>query len=279
MLCSGSTDRNPEVVISEHARILQIAALRNRVRSQVRRSDPSSRAVWLSHARRVRQGCRENPSRAYPGATAASQETVKPSGDGPLGALLGPVALGPLSNEQCRFDGFDRNPLLAAFKAGQLTFLLVSVHLFFGKETDPDNPSSVDMNRRALETYGVARWCDLRRKSPNAYTQNIIALGDFNLPKVDPGDPIYQALTKRGLRLPAHSTQLGSSLVDDKHYDQIAFFPPGETEDALIRASAVFDWDGAIFKSLWADRGPKAFFEYSRYYVSDHRLLWAELAL
>jgi hypothetical protein len=97
----------------------------------------------------------------------------------------------------------------------------------------------------------VSRWCDLRRKSPNAYTRNIIALGDFNLPKAEPGDAIYEALTKRGLRLPQHSTALGSSVKKDKHYDQIAFFPPGETEEALVQASAVFDWDGPINPSLY----------------------------
>jgi hypothetical protein len=199
---------------------------------------------------------------------------------------VGEIAFAPadaknvkLPGIQQKFDGYDRNPFLAAFKAGPLTFLLVSVHLFFGKEASPDNPSTIDMNRRALETYGVARWCDLRRKSPNAYTRNIIALGDFNLPKAEPGDPIYEALTKRGLRLPQHSTALGSSIKKDKHYDQIAFFPPGETEEALVEASAVFDWDGAIFKTLWQTRGPGAFFEYVRYYISDHRLLWAEMSL
>ena len=199
---------------------------------------------------------------------------------------VGEIAFAPADSKNVKlpgieqkFDGFDRNPFLAAFKAGPLTFLLVSVHLFFGKETSADNPTTIDMNRRALETYGVARWCDLRRKSANAYTANIIALGDFNLPVAEPGDPIFDALTKRGLRLPQHSTALGSSIAKDKHYDQIAFFPPGQTQDALVRASAVFDWDGAIFKTLWQDRGPKAFFEYVRYYISDHRLLWAELSL
>ena len=107
---------------------------------------------------------------------------------------VGEIAYAPADSKNVKlpgieqkFDGFDRNPFLAAFQAGPLTFLLVTVHLFFGKETSTGRPSTIDMNRRALETYGVARWCDLRRKSPNAYTRNIIALGDFNLPKAQPG--------------------------------------------------------------------------------------------
>lgn len=176
-----------------------------------------------------------------------------------------------------RFDGFDRNPYIAAFSAGPLTFLLASVHLYFGSEKGA--ASKRDMNRRSLETFAVARWADLRRRSANAYTRNIIALGDFNLPKAEPGDPIFEALTRRGLRLPKHSTEMGSSIKKDRHYDQIAFFPPSEAEEALVRASAVFDFDGALFRTLWQQRGPDAFFEYVRYYISDHRILWAELRL
>jgi endonuclease/exonuclease/phosphatase family metal-dependent hydrolase len=197
---------------------------------------------------------------------------------------VGEIAIPPSESRNIRlkgieqkFDGFDRNPYLAAFQAGALTFLLVSVHLYFG--TEKGKTSKRDMNRRSLETYAVARWADLRRKSANAYTRNIIALGDFNMPKAEPGDPIYEALTRRGLRLPQHSTEMGSAIKKDRHYDQLAFFPPGETEHALVQASAVFDFDGAIFRTLWQNRGPEAFFSYVRYYISDHRLLWAELRL
>jgi endonuclease/exonuclease/phosphatase family metal-dependent hydrolase len=177
------------------------------------------------------------------------------------------------------FRGFDRNPYLAAFKAGDLEFLLVSVHLYFGSEKGES--SKRDMNRRSLETYAVARWADLRRRSANAFTRNIIALGDFNMPKADPGDPIYEALTRRGLQLPDHSSEMGSSIKKDRHYDQLAFFPPGQSQRALVKASEVFDFDGALFRSLWDDpgRAEDDYFEYVRYHISDHRLLWAELAL
>jgi hypothetical protein len=57
-------------------------------------------------------------------------------------------------------------------------------------------------DRRRLETFAVARWADLRRKSPYVSTPNILALGDFNLPKTEPGDPICDELTSRRLQLP-----------------------------------------------------------------------------
>src|SRR5204862_3677 len=111
----------------------------------------------------------------------------------------------------------------------------------------------VSMNRRRLETLAVARWADLRRKSPYASTPNILPLGDFNLPKTEPGDPIYDQLTGRGLHLPEHSTQVGSSIAEDAHYDQIAFFP-GPTEDHFTGQSGVFDYDGAVFRTLYEKR-------------------------
>lgn len=167
------------------------------------------------------------------------------------------------------FQGFDRPPYLTAFRAGSLTLLLASVHLYYGSDR-PD-----DLARRSLETYAVARWADLSRHSRFAFTRDIVPLGDFNLPRVHPEDPIFRALTSRGLAIPAHSTAVGgSSLGGDHQYDQIAFFP-GEMEE-LNQQVGTFDFDNALFRDLWNAKRPQPFFAYTRYYVSDHRPLWAE---
>ena len=171
-----------------------------------------------------------------------------------------------------KFDGFDRHPYLAAFKAGMFEFLLVNVHLYYGSE------SAISMNRRRLETYAVAQWADNRRKSPHAYCQDIIALGDFNLPKTEPGDPIYDALTSRGLHLPQHTSEVGSSIASDNHYDQVAFFP-GPTSQDFTGSTGIFDFDGAVFSQLHAATSLKNFLAYVRYYLSDHRILWAEFRI
>jgi endonuclease/exonuclease/phosphatase family metal-dependent hydrolase len=170
---------------------------------------------------------------------------------------------------QQRFDGFDRNPYLATFRAGAFTFSLVNVHLYFGSD------SARARNRRSLETYAVARWADNRRKSPSAVTSDIIPLGDFNLPRTEPGDPIYDALTKRGLQLPPHSTKIAASIASDAQYDQIAFFP-GDTQQDFTGQIGVFDFDGAVFAHLWATKTRQEFLAYVRYYLSDHRPLWAQ---
>lgn len=170
------------------------------------------------------------------------------------------------------FRGFDRSPYLAAFRARSFRFVLANVHLFFGSD------DTADVQRRALEAYAVARWADLRRNDPHAYASDIIALGDFNLPHVRPEDPIYRALTKRGLVLPKHSTEVGgSTLGGHKHYDQMAFFP-GRTEEFSERIGP-FDFDNAVFSELWDPKRPGSFLAYTRYYLSDHRPLWAQFRI
>lgn len=171
------------------------------------------------------------------------------------------------------FQGFDRNPYLATFQVGETSLLLVNVHLYYGSDRRRD------VRRRALETYAVARWADQRRRSPFSFTREIVALGDFNMPKRAASDPVYRALTARGLELPAHTSQVGSNLASDKHYDQIAFFP-GKTRDCF-RQMGVFDFDAAVFKTLWNDpaRSRADFRAYVRYYLSDHRPLWMELGV
>lgn len=177
-----------------------------------------------------------------------------------------------LPNIQQKFTGFDRNPFLISFKAGHLRFLLVNVHLYYGKDSEKDR------KRRALEAYATSRWADLRQRSKNAYVRDIIVLGDFNLPKVEPGDLIYSALRRRGLRLPLHSTRIYSNLSNDKEYDQIMFFP-GHTKENFTGNMGIFDFDGALFTELWQTKTEKQFRSFLRYYISDHRILWAEFKI
>jgi endonuclease/exonuclease/phosphatase family metal-dependent hydrolase len=184
-----------------------------------------------------------------------------------------------LAGMQAEFKGFDRNPYLVSFHAGDLTFVLANVHLYFGKNKDKDSEEAKSgIERRCLEAYAVGRWADLRHDDDDAYTKNVLALGDFNLPKREKTDPVFVALTKRGLHLPEHSTKVfGSNLDDDAQYDQMAVFP-GPMESA-IKQSGVFDFDGALFPGLWGktEDEQNKFQAYVKYYISDHRPLWAEL--
>ena len=192
--------------------------------------------------------------------------------------LVGEIAISPsdLKNVKlpettvAKFAGFDRNPYIASFQVRNTVFCLVNVHLYYGTATGAE-----DLERRALEAYAVARWCERESKSKYALTPIIAAMGDFNLPKAIPDDPIFKALTKTGLELPEHSTEIGSNLTGDEHYDQVAFFPAGAGASFTGKAG-VFDFDGGVFADLWSTKTPVQFRSYIRYFLSDHRPLWAE---
>ena len=187
-------------------------------------------------------------------------------------ADLGDVRLADVTS---RFAGFDRNPFITTFEArGGTRLTFANVHLYFGKED-----RATGMDRRVLEAYAVARWADLRRDSKHAFAKDVVALGDFNLPKRQRGDRVYDALVRRGLVLPEHATKVGGTNTrDDADYDQMAVFP-GPIKDA-IQQLGIFDFDGAVFRDLWG-AGTKQdrtrFFAYVQYYLSDHRPLWMSL--
>jgi len=166
------------------------------------------------------------------------------------------------------FAGFDRGPYLASFESGGFRFALLNVHLFYGSE------APADLDRRTLETFAVAWWADKTHRDRKSYVGDIVPLGDFNLPKATPGDRIFDALVALGLTTPTHSSQIGSAIASDNQYDQIAFFP-GSTKDRFSGACNVFDFDGALFQDLWAQRPPTQFRAYTRFHISDHRPLWA----
>jgi endonuclease/exonuclease/phosphatase family metal-dependent hydrolase len=167
------------------------------------------------------------------------------------------------------FAGFDRGPYLASFESGAFRFALLNVHLFYGSE------APADLDRRTLETFAVAWWADRTHRDKKSYVGDVVPLGDFNLPKAAPGDRIFDALVALGLTTPSHSSQIGSAIASDNQYDQIAFFP-GSTKDRFTGACNVFDFDGALFQDLWAQRTPTQFRAYTRFHISDHRPLWAE---
>ena len=192
--------------------------------------------------------------------------------------LAAEVAIPPSDHRYIRmkevsgsFTGFDRNPYIVAFKAGKLEFTAVSAHLYFGSN------SYFNRDRRALEAYALARWAGARHKSPGAYSNNILVMGDLNLPKVDSKSHVYKALIAKGLMLPVHSTSMGSSLKGDKAYDQVAFHA-GVLKDAYIQ-SGVFDFDRKPFFAKAWDRSKKYFKKSIKYHIADHRPLWTEFKL
>jgi endonuclease/exonuclease/phosphatase family metal-dependent hydrolase len=162
------------------------------------------------------------------------------------------------------FPGFNRNPYMMEFIAGDFIFTLVNVHLYWSNS-----------GLRQLETMALSKWA--KSRVPRDYPPNndIIPIGDFNMPQVRPGDDIYDTASDYGLTFPKHRTNyVGSNLAGDKHYDQLAFFP-SRTEEDFTDRMGVFDFDWVLFPDLY-ESNETGFFQYLRYYISDHRPLWAE---
>lgn len=176
-----------------------------------------------------------------------------------------------LAGISAAFKGFDRSPYLVSFKTGSFQFTLMTVHLYFGDDTDIKK-----LGRRCLEVYAVARWADLRTKSKYTYNdiRDVFALGDFNLPKIDKEDIVYKALVKRGLELPEHTSLVYSNLNNDKQYDQIAFLPGSKSR---IISSGIFPFDNAAFADIYTTKTKTEFKGYMKYYLSDHRPMWIEV--
>lgn len=174
-----------------------------------------------------------------------------------------------------KFEGFDRTPYFASFIAKRFSFNLASVHLYYGSQSKESDTKS-SLYRRILETYAVATWAHDRQKSAYTPVKDIIVLGDFNMPAAEKGDPIFDALTKKGLSIPEHGSKIGSNLAGDMYYDQIAFFP-GTASNVTGKVN-VFDFDGGVFPKLWQklDGDQKKFKSYLRYHLSDHRPIWCE---
>lgn len=162
------------------------------------------------------------------------------------------------------FEGFNRNPYIVGFKAGEFEFNLVNVHLYWSS-----------FNLRRKEAKALSTWA--RRRVGKSYPPNndVILLGDFNMPTLEEDDDICKEIINNGLELPKHKTDVsGSNLTGTMHYDELAFFPE-KTRDDFTGKLGVFDFDKALFPDLYQENR-KNFFTYTRYYIADHRPLWFE---
>lgn len=112
-------------------------------------------------------------------------------------------------------EQFVRSPYAVSFKSNEQTFILVTLHILYGKK-------STD---RINELKGIANWMADWAKDLNAYHQNLITLGDFNIDKR--GDLLNETFIESGLFVPPtlQSEAVTRSIFDEtKFYDQIAWF-------------------------------------------------------
>jgi endonuclease/exonuclease/phosphatase family metal-dependent hydrolase len=180
---------------------------------------------------------------------------------------------------------FDRNPFVGTFKAGVLEFNLVNVHLYFGAfKNNAKIQERAKYVRRVLEILMMAKWAKKQSKNKNAYSKDIILVGDMNVPRMDKEEAAYRALMTSGLEPKDYFTKTGgSNLAGIKTYDQMAI-TGGKIKDRLDNYD-VLDFDDALFAAKWKSlvnslgekKAKKKFDQYVKFYVSDHRPLWMQL--
>lgn len=180
-----------------------------------------------------------------------------------------------------RYTPFDRNPFVGSFKSDNLDFMVANVHLYYGA---PRNSKTTDERakyaRRVLEVHTLSNWAKKRKKTESSYDNDIILLGDMNVPEMENTDPAFKALLSSGLLPTNYFSKTGGSNLDSKKtYDQIAV-TPGELKNRIINYD-VFDFDNGVFPDLWeiskTKSNPESHFNaYIRAYISDHRPLWIQ---
>jgi endonuclease/exonuclease/phosphatase family metal-dependent hydrolase len=146
-------------------------------------------------------------------------------------------------------DAFIREPFVATFKSRHgFDFTLLNVHVYYGNGKKDRRPEVRELAKAAAEA--------LRR---NGKEENLILLGDFNLP---PGDSAWEPVRRMGfvplLRPPAKTTVGGVSLLDN------IWMRRGDVMRYVVR------YGFAPF-----DRGVPR--EKARREISDHRPVWVIL--
>lgn len=155
-----------------------------------------------------------------------------------------------------------RMPYCASFRAGRFDFVIVSVHIYFGK-------TRAEKDFREKEIAELVKFIDRRSGTAKTkvFDRDFFVLGDFNI-KED-GDRFFNALVSKGFVMPPRLRNLKTNFNRDATYDKIVW---------VDRDS--FDFTGKMNvvpfgEVLFQDKRPKG----GKKQISDHLPLWAEFAV
>lgn len=164
-------------------------------------------------------------------------------------------------------EQFARTPYAVSFQCGDKTFILVTLHVLYGKKAED----------RVPELKAIADWLADWAKDINAWGHNLIALGDFNIDRH--GDKLYEAFVSTGLYVPSDMNRIPRTIFGsrekNKFYDQIAWFTGEDGTPALsleYLCGGSFDFTGTALKTLNLTKNQLS------WRISDHYPLWAEFS-
>jgi endonuclease/exonuclease/phosphatase family metal-dependent hydrolase len=162
---------------------------------------------------------------------------------------------------------FARTPYAVSFQASGQTFILVTLHVNYGKQAAD----------RVPELKAIAEWLAAWAEREFGWDQNVIALGDFNIDRQD--DPLYKAFTSTGLTPAAPLVGLRRTIFDTPqaphYYDQIAWFTKGQAKRPVMNLDCS---SGGTFDFVPELQGSSTLLDLS-WHISDHFPLWVEFAV
>ncbi|OOG75465.1 endonuclease/exonuclease/phosphatase family protein [Flavobacterium sp. A45] len=162
---------------------------------------------------------------------------------------------------------FVRSPYAVSFRSQNQTFILVTLHILYGK-------TSTD---RITELRGIAKWLSSWADDINAYHQNLITLGDFNID--ERGDLLNDTFISEGLYIPPalQNSKVTRSIFDEtKYYDQIAWFQDSNKKNNIsleFITGGNYDFLNTVLINRNLTKQAMSFM------MSDHFPLWAEFKL
>lgn len=164
-------------------------------------------------------------------------------------------------------EQFVRTPYAVSFKSCSQTFILVTLHIKYGKKS----------KERIKELKAIAQWLSNWAGDVNAYHQNLITLGDFNID--ERGDLLDKTFLSEGLYV-AEALQdpliTRSIFNETKYYDQIAWF---NNNGNVPNLSMEFEKAGNFDFLSTALRNRNISKRSLSYMLSDHYPLWAEFKI
>ena len=167
-------------------------------------------------------------------------------------------------------EQFARTPYAVSFRRGNVTFILVTLHILFGDAPAARIPELTEI----ADIFG-----DWARQS-NRWHHNLLCLGDFNIDRKD--SPLFDAFTRTGLTVPSVLVDLPRTIFDDpgdssddNFFDQIAWFTSGTRAliDLEVGDGGNFDFQPHVYTDENFSRTAVSF------RLSDHFPLWVEFKM
>jgi endonuclease/exonuclease/phosphatase family metal-dependent hydrolase len=168
---------------------------------------------------------------------------------------------------------FSRTPYVAGFKAGWFKFTLCTQHFYYG-EDKADDP------QRLQEAKAIVQLLKKRMKSRDAWANNTILLGDFNI--FSTNDETFKTIENEMFEIPAKIKGTYTNAIQDKPFDQIAFLARDVQMQLGLARAGTFPFFEYVYRDAdWQTYQPQTtlnkYRQWRTFKMSDHLPLWVEL--